>query len=137
MIYHHPESFEKPHNAARLESKLACQFGWSTLPLSSSLKFGRLSFSLPFLVSIETVQILLTLRDVAESGISRIALFLSNIRGSGHFLRKVQTSSFPVRLAACPHLLSRVRQQLRQKWFILLVWSSFLHSSDVVQSFII
>lgn len=130
VIYHHPESLEKPHNAARWESRLSCQSGWFTLPLSSSLKFDRLSFSLPFLVSINAVQ-------MSQSGVTGIALFPSHIHGSGAFLRKDQTTSFPVRLAACPHLLSIVWLPLRQKWFIQPAWSFFLHILDVVQSFVV
>lgn len=91
-----------------LENKMTCQSSWHMLPLSSSPKSGRLSFSLAFLVSTDASWVLLTLRDVTESGVSRIALFLRNIHRSGGFLSQDQTSSFPMRLAAGPHPLSTV-----------------------------
>ena len=67
---------------------------------------------LPFLVSINAIHVLL--RDVAELGVIRVALSLSDIHKSSYFLSKDQTSSFPVKLAVSPHVLNRACLQLRQ-----------------------
>ena len=108
---YHPESLEKPTKRhawkARWLASLADTY-WL-----SPIRWGLAAYlCLPFLVSINAIHVLL--RGVAELGVIRIALFLSDIHKSSYFLSKDQTSSFPVKRAVSPHVLNRVCLQLRQ-----------------------
>lgn len=125
--YRHPEPLEKPH---RLRCATGRHEGW---PLSGALKCGSLSFCLPSLLSVDATHALWSLRDVAESGVTRKSCSFATVRGVTASWA-IPNLFFSATLAARPHLLSRVWRQLRQRQFILPVGLSFLHILNMGQS---
>lgn len=100
---YHPESLEKPTKRHAWKARWLASLA-GTRRLSPIHRGLAACLCLPFLVSINAIHVLL--RGVAELGVIRIALFLSDIHKSSYFLSKDQTRSFPVKLAVSPHVLN-------------------------------